>query len=118
MYTNTPSQHGSEAFLTYYYKNMAPLWTKSTGIGLPPLKSIAATAEFTSNANNVKILNDWNPVFKTWAAPGGNGLFSNIANTVDGTQPMINFAQAIFGGKTDATSALTTLQNSLEGLMK
>jgi multiple sugar transport system substrate-binding protein len=118
MYTNTPSQAGSEAFLTYYYQNMKELWTQNTGIGLPPLKSIADTAEFKSNANNVKILEEWNPVFKTWAAPGGNGLFYNIANTVDGTQPMNNFAQAIFGGNTDAKSALTTLQNAIEGLMK
>ena len=118
MYKNTPSQEGSEAFLTYYYKNMAQLWTKNTGIGLPPLKSIAATSEFKANANNVKILNDWNPIFKTWAAPGGNGLFYNIANTVDGTQPMTNFSQAILGGKTDAKTALTTLQNAIEGLMK
>jgi multiple sugar transport system substrate-binding protein len=118
MYTNTPSQEGSEAFLTYYYKNMAQLWTKNTGIGLPPLKSIADTEEFKSNANNVKILNDWNPIYKTWAAPGGSGLFANIANTVDGTQPMNNFAQSIFGGKTDAKTALTTLQNAIEGLMK
>ncbi|MBI5162101.1 MAG: extracellular solute-binding protein [Micrococcales bacterium] len=118
MYKNTPSQEGSEAFLTYYYKNMAQLWTKNTGIGLPPLKSIAETAEFKQNQNNVKILSDWQPIFKTWAAPGTTGLFYNIANTVDGTQPMINFAQSIFGGKTDATNALTTLQNALEGLMK
>lgn len=118
MYTNTPSQEGSEAFLTYYYQNMKQLWTQNTGIGLPPLKSIAATDEFKSNANNVKILNEWNPIFKTWAAPGGSGLFYNIANTVDGTQPMTNFAQAILGGNTDAKSALTTLQNAIEGLMK
>src|SRR5690606_32971685 len=32
MYTNTPNQEASEAFLTYYYKNMAPLWTENTGI--------------------------------------------------------------------------------------
>lgn len=118
MYTNTPSQENSEAFLTYYYKNMAPLWTKNTGIGLPVLKSIAATDAFKSNANNVKILSDWNPIFKTWAAPGSSGLFYNIANTVDGTQPMIVFAQSILGGTTDAKTALTTLQNSIEGLMK
>jgi multiple sugar transport system substrate-binding protein len=118
MYKNTPSQKGSEAFLTYYYKNMSPLWTKKTGIGLPPLKSIAATPEFKSNPNNVKIVDEWQPIFKTWAAPGTTGLFANIANTVDGTAPMITFAQAILGGKTDAKSALTTLQKSMEGLMK
>ncbi|KQV06195.1 ABC transporter substrate-binding protein [Leifsonia sp. Root112D2] len=118
MYKNTPSQKGSEAFLTYYYKNMAPLWTKNTGIGLPPLKSIADTSEFKANANNVKILSDWQPILKTWAAPGGDGLFYNIANTVDGTAPMLTFTQSILGGKTDAKSALTKLQTSIEGLMK
>jgi multiple sugar transport system substrate-binding protein len=118
MYKNTPSQKGSEAFLTYYYKNMAPLWTKKTGIGLPPLKSIADTSEFKSNANNVKILNEWQPILKTWAAPGGDGLFYNIANTVDGTAPMLDFTQSILGGKVDAKTALTTLQKGVEGLMK
>lgn len=119
MYKNTPSQEGSEAFLTYYFKNMAKLWTQNTGVvGLPPLKSIAETPEFKSNANNVKIMNEWMPVFKTWAAPGGNSLFYNIANTVDGTQPMASFAETMLGGKTDAKSALTTLQNAVEGLMK
>ena len=118
MYKNTPSQASSEAFLTYYYQNMKELWTKNTGIGLPPLKSIADTSEFKSSANNVKIVNEWQPVFKTWAAPGGTGLFYNIANTVDGTAPMTTFSQAIFGGNTDAKTALTTLQTSIEGLMK
>ena len=41
MYKNNPSIKGTEAFLTYYYQNMAPLWTQNTGIGLPPLKSIS-----------------------------------------------------------------------------
>ncbi|MFC4243226.1 ABC transporter substrate-binding protein [Gryllotalpicola reticulitermitis] len=118
MYTNTPSQSASENFTTYYYQNMKQLWTQNTGIGLPPLQSIAATSQFKSDANNVKILNEWNPIFKTWAAPGGTGLFYNIANTVDGTQPMNTFAQSILGGKTDAKTALQTLQNSIEGLMK
>ncbi|HWD62760.1 MAG TPA: extracellular solute-binding protein [Humibacter sp.] len=118
MYKNTPSQKGSEAFLTYYYKNMSKLWTEKTGIGLPPLKSIANTSQLKADPVTVKILKDWNPIYGTWAAPGGKGLFYNIANTVDGTQPMITFAQAILGGKTDAKTALTTLQSAIEGLMK
>ena len=85
---------------------------------MPPLKSIAETPEFRSDANNVKIIEEWQPIFKTWAAPGGMGLFYNIANTVDGTAPMITFAQSILGGRTDAKSALTALQTSMEGLMK
>ncbi|GAB3609711.1 extracellular solute-binding protein [Humibacter ginsengiterrae] len=118
MYKNTPSQKGSEGFLTYYYKNMSKLWTEKTGIGLPPLKSIADTSVLKADPVTVKILKDWNPIYGTWAAPGGKGLFYNIANTVDGTQPMITFAQSILGGKTDAKTALTTLQNAIEGLMK
>ena len=113
-----PEPEGLRGVPTYYYQNMKELWTKKTGIGLPPLKSIAETPEFKSNANNVKIVEEWQPIFKTWAAPGTTGLFANIANTVDGTAPMITFAQAILGGKTDAKAALTTLQTSMEGLMK
>lgn len=118
MYKNTPSQEGSEAFLTYYYQNMAKLWTQKTGIGLPVLKSIAATSEFQSDSNSVKILEAWNPVMKTWAAPGGTGLFANVANAVDGNQGTIDFAQSVLSGKTDAKTALTALQNSIESLMK
>ncbi|MGN6126309.1 MAG: ABC transporter substrate-binding protein [Humibacter sp.] len=118
MYKNTPSQKGSEAFLTYYYKNMAPLWTKQTGIGLPPLKSIANTSQLKADPVTVKIIADWIPIYGTWAAPGGKGLFYNIANTVDGTQPMTTFSQSILGGKTDAKTALTQLQNQIEPLMK
>jgi multiple sugar transport system substrate-binding protein len=97
---------------------MSKLWTEKTGIGLPPLKSIADTSVLKADPVTVKILKDWNPIFGTWAAPGGKGLFYNIANTVDGTQPMNTFAQSILGGKTDAKTALTTLQNAIEGLMK
>jgi multiple sugar transport system substrate-binding protein len=117
MYKNTPSQEGSEAFLTYYYQNMAPLWTEKTGIGLPPLKSITETPEFQSDANNVKIITEWQPVARTWAAPGGDALFFNVT-TVDGTPAMDTFTQSILGGKTDAKSALTTLQSAIEANIK
>jgi multiple sugar transport system substrate-binding protein len=113
MYTNTPSQAGSEAFLTYYYKNMAPLWTQNTGIGLPPLKSIAATKEFQANAANVAAINEWLPISKTW---GGAHVFLNVT-TVDGTPAMITFAQSVLSGKTDAKSALTTLQAAIKSTL-
>src|SRR6185437_16280988 len=98
MYKNTPSQKGSEAFLTYYYKNMAPLWTQSTGIGLPPLKSIAETSEFKKNPSNVKLIEVWQPICKTWAAPGGTALFANIS-LVDSTPAMTTWAQQILSLK-------------------
>ena len=113
MYTNTPSQRGSEAFLTYYFKNMAPLWTQHTGIGLPVLKSIAATPEFRSDPNAVKIIDAWQPVAKTWAAPGGAALFANVA-LVDSTTPMTNFGQNVIGLKATPKEALQTLQTALK----
>jgi multiple sugar transport system substrate-binding protein len=113
MYKNTPSKEGTEAFLTYYYQNMAPLWTEGTGIGLPPLKSITETEEFQADQNNVKIIEEWQPVARTWAAPGGDALFLGVT-TVDATPAMDEFTQSILGGDTDARSALTTLQAAIE----
>ncbi|AMM22539.1 sugar ABC transporter substrate-binding protein [Frondihabitans sp. PAMC 28766] len=113
MYKNTPSQKGSEAFLTYYYKNMSPLWTKNTGVGLPVLKSIADTAGFKANKNAVKVISDWQPISKTWAAPGGSALFEGVT-AVDGTPAMTTFTQSILGGKVTAKDALTTLQNAIK----
>ena len=112
MYKNTPSQAASEAFLTYYYQTMKSLWTKKTGIGLPPLQSIADAA-YADDANATKIIKEWQPISKTWGAPGSNTVFLNVTK-VDGTQPMITFAQQILGGKTTAKAALTTLQNALK----
>lgn len=112
MYKNTPSQKGSEAFLTYYYQNMKPLWTKNTGIGLPPLKSIADVA-YKDDPNIQKIVNVWQPIAKAWGAPGNNSVF--LATTkVDATQPTINFAQRILSGKTTGKAALEQLQNALK----
>jgi len=112
MYKNTPSQEASEAFLTYYYKNMKTLWTKKTGIGLPVLKSIATEA-YADDVDATKILNDWQPISKTFGAPGQNTVFLNVTK-VDGTQPTINFAQSVLGGKVTAKAALETLQKALE----
>jgi multiple sugar transport system substrate-binding protein len=112
MYKNDPSPKGAEAFLTYYYKNMAPLWTKHTGIGLPVLKSIAATAEFKQDPNAVKCVEAWQPICKTWAAPGGEALFANVS-LVDSTTPMTVFGQNVASLKETPKGALTTLQNTL-----
>lgn len=117
MYTNTPSQKASEAFLTYYYKNMAPLWTKNTGIGLPPLTSITKTDGFRKDANAVKAVEEWQPISKTWAAPGSDALFLGVT-TVDGTPAMDTFTQSVLGGKTTAKDALTKLQNAVAKAIK
>ena len=117
MYRNTPSQQGSEAFLSYYYRNMAPLWTKQTGIGLPVLKSIAATPQFRSNPNAVTAVEKWLPISKTWAAPGGDALFANVS-LVESTPAMTTFAQSVLSLRATPKDALTTLQNTLTSQWK
>jgi multiple sugar transport system substrate-binding protein len=117
VYKNNPSIEGTNAFLTYYYQNMAPLWTENTGIGLPPLKSIAKTKEFQADKNKVRIVEEWVPVAKTWAAPGGEANFLNVT-AVDATPAMNVFTQSVLSGKTDATSALTKLQDGIKANIK
>jgi multiple sugar transport system substrate-binding protein len=113
MYKNTPSVKGSEAFLTYYYKNMKPLWTQSTGVGLPVLKSLTETSQFKADPNMVKVISEVLPVSHTWAWPGSDSLFLGVTK-VDGTPAMLSFAQSVLGGQTTAKEALTTLQNAIK----
>jgi multiple sugar transport system substrate-binding protein len=113
MYKNTPSQDDSEAFMTYYYKNMAQLWTTPTGFGLPPLKSITQAPEFQADPITAKIIKEWQPIAHTWAAPGGEALFLGVT-AVDGTPAMDTFTQSVLGGNTTAQAALTTLQNAIK----
>lgn len=110
MYTDSPDQAATEDFATYYYQNMAPLWKQHTGIGLPPLKSIAETPEFREDPNAVKIIDEWQPIAQTW---GGKSLFLDVTK-VDGTPAMNNFTQSIYSGATDAKTALESLQSALE----
>ena len=53
MYTNTPSQAGSEAFLEWYIKNMKAYWEQNLLSGLPVLKSIAALPAFKKQTNKI-----------------------------------------------------------------
>src|SRR3954452_17675571 len=117
MYKNNPSIKGTEAFLTYYYQIMAPLWTEDTGIGLPPLKSISKTKEFQADKNKVRIIEEWQPIAKTWAAPGTEANFLNVT-TVDATPAMKVFTPSILGGKTDAKTALQKLQDEVKANLK
>lgn len=116
LWNDSPSQKSGEAFLTYYFQNMAPLWTKGTMTALPPLKSIINTKEFQADKNLMAVVNEWQPVMKTWAAPGK----AMGANTplVDGTSPMADFAQNVLGGKVTAKEALVTLQSALMSSVK
>lgn len=112
MYTNTPSQEGSEAFLTYYLDNMKIYWDSKLIEALPVLKSIVDSESFQSDTEWVKIINEWQPVGRplSWQA---TTLFADLA-AVDGGQGLQQFTQTILGGQADSKTALETLQKELE----
>lgn len=116
MYTNTPSQKGSEAFLLWYLQNIKTYWTSSVLGLLPAFKSIAATPEFQKNTTGVKIVNEWAPLAKTLAANSPK-QFSALA-ALDGGSAINQFAQTVLTGKTSAKTALQDLQTGLEAVVK
>jgi multiple sugar transport system substrate-binding protein len=116
MYTNTPSQQGSEAFLSYYIKNMKTYWQQNVIPGLPVLQSIVDLPEFQKNTNKAKVIKEYQPVAKTYGARSTE-LFAAMSQ-VDGSQPLAQFTQTVLGGQTDAKSALTTLQQGLSTIVK
>jgi multiple sugar transport system substrate-binding protein len=115
MYANTPSQAGSEAFLSYYIRNMKTLWQQNVVAGLPVLKSIVALPEFQAQKQKAKIIADWAPVAKTFATKSPT-LFGALAS-VDSSQPFNQFTQTVLAGK-DAKTALTTFQSALQAIVK
>jgi multiple sugar transport system substrate-binding protein len=116
MYTNTPSQKGSEAFLIWYLQHMKAYWTKEVMPLLPVLKSIVATPEFQKNTMGVKITNEWAPIAKTLAAQS-TAQFSALA-AVDGGSAINLFAQTVLAGKTPAKTALQNLEKGIGEVVK
>jgi multiple sugar transport system substrate-binding protein len=116
MYSNTPSQEASEAFLKYYFDQLHTYWETPVGLAVPVLKSIATADYYTKDANQVAIVEKWIPVCKTYAAKK-TASFAALA-AVDGGQTLAQFAQTMLQGQTDPKAALTTLQRGLEGVVK
>jgi multiple sugar transport system substrate-binding protein len=116
MYKNTPSQESSEAFLTYYLGQVKELWRQKLMNGLPVFKSITELPEFAGDPNNVKIVKEYQPIAKTFAAQG-TSLNANLA-VLDGGQALNQFTQTILTGKTDAKTALTAFKTGLESVIK
>jgi multiple sugar transport system substrate-binding protein len=116
MYTNTPSQEASEAFLKYYLSQIHTYWESPVGVAVPVLKSIATSATYTKDPNQVAIVEKWMPVCKTYAALKKESFAALAA--VDGGQALSQFAQTMLQGKTDAKTALTNLQQGLEQVVK
>lgn len=116
MYTNTPSQPGSEAFLTYYLQNYYQLWQQGVFPALPVLKSVIALPEFQKNTQKVKIINEWQPIAKTYATLATN--LSPVIAQIDGGQALNEFTQTILSGQADANAALDKLQTDIAALVK
>jgi len=116
MYTNTPSQEASEEFLVYFMGQLKGLWQKKLINALPVFKSITELPEFASDANNVKIVKEWQPIAKTFASQG-TALSANLA-ALDGGQALNQFTQTILTGKTDAKSALQAFDSGLKSVLK
>ena len=116
MYTHTPSQAASEAFLVYWYQHMHELWKQGVMSALPVRKSIIDLPEFQQNAQNVKIIKEWQPVAKTYAAQ--STTLSALLAAIDGGQPLNTFTQTMLTGQGDSKSALAALETAIKGLKK
>jgi multiple sugar transport system substrate-binding protein len=112
MYTKTPSQAASEAFVSYYLRNLHQYWDAKLASAVPVLKSISESASFKASPSQVKIVSEYTPISTTYAAKGGT-MFAGIA-AVDGGQALTRFAQTMLQGKTDSKDALTKLQAGME----
>ena len=112
MYTNTPSQELSEAFVKYYIQNLHTLWEKKVVPELPPLQSILNSSSFRSDTQATKIAQKWLPVAKTLAAQSVP-LSAQLA-AIDGGTSAFNFASTVLAGRSDAKSALVALEKGIK----
>jgi multiple sugar transport system substrate-binding protein len=116
MYTNTPSQAGSEAFVEYYIKNMKTLWQQGVVPGLPLLKSIIALPEFQKQTQKVAVIADWQPVAKSYGTKGTT--LSSALAVIDAGQALNQFTQKMLSGQGDPKANLTSLQAALDAVIK
>ncbi len=111
MYKNTPSQEASEAFLEYYLDNMITLWKEDAVTRIPVRKSIVDLPSFQENTRFVQIVDEYQPISKSYAYPSDSG-FAGLA-AVDGGMQLWQFAQTVLEGKTDAKKSLEDLSAEL-----
>lgn len=116
MYKNSPSQAGSEAFLSWYLPQMKTYWTNALTTELPAFKSVMDSPEYQKQTQNVKILKSWVPISKTWGALSTGGFTALAA--VQNAQVVTAFTQTMLQGQTASKTALEKLQTGLEALVK
>lgn len=111
MYKNTPSQEASESFLEYYLDNMIDMWKEDAVTRIPVRQSIVDLPSFQENTAFVQIVEQYQPISKSYAYPASSG-FAGLA-AVDGGMQLWQFAQAILEGSTEAKKALEDLSVEL-----
>lgn len=116
MYKNTPSQESSEAFLVAYLGQIKQYWQQNLVSALPVFKSIANLPEVSGDPNNVKIINEWQPVAKSYGARGTR--LTSSMSVLDGGQASAQFGQTVVSGKGDAKSALKAFEDGLKSTIK
>jgi len=112
MYTNTPSQESSNAFLRWYLDNMKDYWQKGVISAIPVRKSIVQLPEFQKDANSVKAVAEWQPISKTFASLGTKG--NAALNAIEGGTAFTTFSQQVIQGQSDPKTILETLQKGLQ----
>ena len=112
MYTNTPSQEGSEAFLDYYIKNMKTYWQQGVITGTPRAAVHRRPARVPEERQQGQG-DQGVPAGRQDLRRAFRRSCSRRSAQVDGSQPLAQFTQTVLGGKTDAKAALTTLQQGL-----
>jgi multiple sugar transport system substrate-binding protein len=75
-----------------------------------------ALPEFQTQTQKAKAISEWQPVAKNYAAVGTT--LSPVLAQIDGGQALNAFTQTMLAGKTDAKTALQTLQTQLTALIK
>ncbi len=118
MYTDTPSQQGSEDFMIWWLKQFQGtdgFFAKGVTGSLPVNKSVIALPQVQADKNVAKVLKEWGPVGKGYAARGTT-LFAGLAS-VDAGTAINQFTQTMLQGKTDSKSALKTLQSGIESVL-
>lgn len=116
MYKKTPSQEGSESLTMNWLKNMKVFWDQKLIQGLPVLNSIIESPEFQARPNQVKAVKEYQPIGISYSARSKTVGVKQAQ--IDGAAPMVQFGQALLSDRTDATTDLTNLSNSLMPLVK
>jgi multiple sugar transport system substrate-binding protein len=114
-YTQSKDKEADATFLTWWLKNLTPLWTEGHLTQLPVRKSIAANEYFTQNANMKFILDKWVPVAKT-TATHYPGIFPAL-NEVEGEGVMQTLVQDLLQGK-DVKESMTKADARMKEIVK